>query len=426
MPSSKRERNTARKGTASPAASRSKTRKKKSSLLIYNAVTVVLVVGICFCGYTVAIKKIDDSEAAKTYEEINSGRTLNAADPNATLAPGQTLQTWGDFPQDYIPPIDAGDYEDGIPSVIIPPTESDLEYGYVNMVDTVRELHEEFEDVVAFIYIPGLKISYPVCQTSEGNYYESHDYKGIPRKAGAIFMSDKSSIKPIGRNIVIHGHNMKDETMFGNLKNYVGSNPDFIKMNRRIYIDTLYGSYRYEIFSAYVVDKNAEEYRTVGFISDDAFLNFCDTIQSMGKYKNSTTFTAKDRILTLSTCNDSGTDMRTIIHAKLVWPDPNQTTPSPSAPATDDPTSPPTSTATPTQNNLPERVRVTLENANSKLNIRKGPSTEDSIVMSVVNGTVLKVLGEEGDWYKVLYSENDTFEDGGGYVLKSLVTPEDG
>ena len=95
-------------------------------------------------------------------------------------------------------------------------------------------------------------------------------------------MSDKSSINPIGRNIVIHGHNMKDETMFGNLKNYVGNNSDFIKMNNRIYLDTLYGSYRYEIFAAYIVDKDAEEYRTVGFASDDSFLNWCNTIQSMG------------------------------------------------------------------------------------------------------------------------------------------------
>lgn len=410
----------------SPAASKSKSRKKKSSLLIYNVVTVVLVVGICFCGYTVAIKKIDDSTAAGVYNAVNEGRTFVAADPDATLAPDQTVQEWNDFPTDYIPPLEA--VEDEKPSTIIPPTESDEEYGYVNQIETIWQLHEEVNpDVVAFIYVPGLKISYPVCQTSEGSYYETHDYEGNPRKAGAIFMSDKSSINPIGRNIVIHGHNMKDETMFGNLKNYVGNNPDFIKLNNRIYLDTLYGSYRYEIFAAYIVDKDAEEYRTVGFVSDDSFLNWCNTIQSLGKYTNSTTFTAKDRILTLSTCHDSDTDNRTIIHAKLVWPDPNQTvTETPSASATQTPSATAPSTTAPTQSALPEKVRVSLSNENGRLNIRREPSTEADIVLAVYNGTVLTVIGEEGDWYKVLYSENDTFEDGGGYVHKDYVVPETG
>ena len=408
-----------------PAASKSKSRKKKNSLLIYNAVTVVLVVGICLCGYTVAITKIDDSTAAGIYNAVNEGRTLTAADPDATLAPDQTVQEWNDFPTDYIPPLDA--VEDEKPSTIIPPTQSDKEYGYVNQVETIWKLHEEVNPaVVAFIYVPGLKISYPVCQTGEGSYYETHDYEGNPRKAGAIFMSDKSSINPIGRNIVIHGHNMKDETMFGNLKNYVGNNSDFIKMNNRIYLDTLYGSYRYEIFAAYIVDKDAEEYRTVGFASDDSFLNWCNTIQSMGKYTNSTTFTANDRILTLSTCHDSATDNRTIIHAKLVWPDPNQTgTESPSA-KTQTPSATAPSTTAPTESNLPDKVRVSLSNENGRLNIRKEPSTESGVVVAVYHGTVLKVIGEEGDWYKVMFSESDTFEDGGGYVHKDYVVPESG
>ena len=46
--------------------------------------------------------------------------------------------------------------------------------------------------------------------------------------------------------------------------------------------------------------------------------------------------------------------------------------------------------------------------------------------MAVYHGTVLKVIGEEGDWYKVMFSESDTFEDGGGYVHKDYVVPESG
>ena len=174
------------------------------------------------------------------------------------------------------------------------------------------------------------------------------------------------------------------------------------------------------------MDKDAEEYRTVGFVSDDSFLNWCNTVQSLGKYTNPTTFTANDRILTLSTCHDSATDNRTIIHAKLVWPDPNQSgaeTPT-ASPQTPSATAP--NTTAPTQSSLPEKVRVSLSSNTGRLNIRKEPSTEADVVVAVYNGTVLTVIGEEGDWYKVMYSESDTFEDGGGYVHKDYVVPETG
>ena len=171
------------RNAGSPAASKSKSRKRKSSLFIYNAVTVVLVVGICFCGYTVAIKKIDDSTAAGVYDAVNEGRTFTAADPNATLAPDQTVQEWNDFPTDYIPPLDA--VEDEKPGTIIPPTESDKEYGYVNQVETIWQLHEEVNpDVVAFIYVPGLKISYPFVRQVRAAITKPTIMKASPERPG--------------------------------------------------------------------------------------------------------------------------------------------------------------------------------------------------------------------------------------------------
>lgn len=88
----------------SPAASKSKSQEKKSSLLIYNVVTVVLVVGICFCGYTVAIKKIDDSTAAGVYNAVNDGgrlwRLILTHAGARSDCSGMEC-----FPTDYIPPL---------------------------------------------------------------------------------------------------------------------------------------------------------------------------------------------------------------------------------------------------------------------------------------------------------------------------------
>lgn len=54
--------------------------------------------------------------------------------------------------------------------------------------------------------------------------------------------------------------------------------------------------------------------------------------------------------------------------------------------------------------------------AKDYINIRKEPSTEANIIMLVSPNTVLKVIGEEGDWYKVSTS------DGEAYVSKDVVS----
>ena len=52
------------------------------------------------------------------------------------------------------------------------------------------------------------------------------------------------------------------------------------------------------------------------------------------------------------------------------------------------------------------------------VNIRKEPSTTADIIMTVEENTALKVVGEEGDWYKVDTSEGEA------YVIKSALSSE--
>ncbi len=58
-----------------------------------------------------------------------------------------------------------------------------------------------------------------------------------------------------------------------------------------------------------------------------------------------------------------------------------------------------------------------VSNISTSLNIRKSPSTSSGIITSLRNGTELKVVGTEGDWYKV-YSESFGY----GYASKSYIT----
>ena len=58
-----------------------------------------------------------------------------------------------------------------------------------------------------------------------------------------------------------------------------------------------------------------------------------------------------------------------------------------------------------------------VSNISTSLNIRKSASTSSGIITTLKNGTEVKVVGTEGDWYKI-YSESFGY----GYASKSYVT----
>lgn len=58
-----------------------------------------------------------------------------------------------------------------------------------------------------------------------------------------------------------------------------------------------------------------------------------------------------------------------------------------------------------------------VSNISTSLNIRKSASTSSGIITTLKNGTEVKVVGTEGDWYKV-YSESFGY----GYASKSYIT----
>ncbi|MFC1827130.1 SH3 domain-containing protein [Thermodesulfobacteriota bacterium] len=55
--------------------------------------------------------------------------------------------------------------------------------------------------------------------------------------------------------------------------------------------------------------------------------------------------------------------------------------------------------------------------AGEKVNLRKGPSTQDPIIWELGKGFPLKVIGSKGSWLKV-----SDFEDDVGWVYKNLVS----
>ena len=72
----------------------------------------------------------------------------------------------------------------------------------------------EHSDSVAWLYIPGTNIDYPVMQSGDNDYYTRRAADGSYLYAGSLFMDYRCSSDFSDFNSVIYGHNMGNGTMF--------------------------------------------------------------------------------------------------------------------------------------------------------------------------------------------------------------------
>lgn len=96
------------------------------------------------------------------------------------------------------------------------PTESEAEEKTIDF----EELRKINDDIVAWIQIPGIDVDYPVVQGEDNEYYLHHTFRKEVNKAGSIFLDYRNRADFTEQRVIIYGHNMKDGSMFSNLKKY--------------------------------------------------------------------------------------------------------------------------------------------------------------------------------------------------------------
>lgn len=72
----------------------------------------------------------------------------------------------------------------------------------------------------SWLYIPDSGIDYPLVQAQDNDFYVDHDAYGNPSSSGAVFIHFGNAKDLSDAKTVIFGHNMLDDSMFANLKNY--------------------------------------------------------------------------------------------------------------------------------------------------------------------------------------------------------------
>ena len=151
----------------------------------------------------------------------------------------------------------------------------------------IQALITENADCIGWLSIDGTNISYPVMHTpSDPQKYLRRNFYGKYSQSGVPFLDGRCDLQ--SSNLIIYGHNMRNGTMFSDLKRYVDR--DFLNAHRTVKFETTDGVQTFIVTEAQKTN------------TSDAWYN---------------RITAKggSRCLILSTCYGSGKDGRLLIIA---------------------------------------------------------------------------------------------------------------
>ena len=150
----------------------------------------------------------------------------------------------------------------------------------------IPALIAENADCIGWLSIDGTNISYPVMHTpSDPQKYLRRNFYGKYSQSGVPFLDGRCDLQ--SSNLIIYGHNMRNGTMFSDLKRYVDR--DFLNANRTVKFETTDGVQTFIVTEAQKTNTSDAWYDRIA--AED------------------------DRQLILSTCYGSGKDGRLLIIA---------------------------------------------------------------------------------------------------------------
>lgn len=188
--------------------------------------------------------------------------------------------------------------------------------GYWKYYVDFDELLLRNQDVIAWIRFDEPEtINYPIVQSSDNDYYLKRDLGGSYSIAGTVFMDYKNSPDFKDQNTLIYGHNMKNLSMFGNLKNY--KEQSYYEENPYFYVYTPDGMVgKYQIFSVKEVSADTWTHQAQ-FETFEEFKIYTEEMTKGSFYDTGVEVPLSAKILSLYTCTVSDTK-RLIVQALRV------------------------------------------------------------------------------------------------------------
>ena len=176
-----------------------------------------------------------------------------------------------------------------VPDETVSTEETDEKKPETKSTRNIAPVLEQNADCIGWIFIDGTNINYPVMHTPDNpQKYLRLSFEKKYSQSGVPFLDGRCSLQD--GNLIIYGHNMKNGTMFSDLKKYLDT--DFREAHKTIEFQTADGVFLFEVTNVIRTNISDERYNQI----------------------NST----DGRILALSTCYGSAKSDRLLIIAKEV------------------------------------------------------------------------------------------------------------
>ena len=192
-------------------------------------------------------------------------------------------------------------------------TEETTEQGSYKKID-FDALLKRNPDVKGWIDIPDTKVSYPILQGETNDTYIHSDIDKKEFRAGSIFIASENENPFADLNTVIYGHNMKNGSMFNNIKSY--TDQDFANEHPYIYIYLPDGTVsRYKVVAAHIIPEKSVLYNTSVTDIQSFYQEMLKTSSINVDFDQS----LSNPVITLSTCTSQGSESgkRNVVHAIL-------------------------------------------------------------------------------------------------------------
>jgi len=236
-----------------------------ASLLLFFAAEIL--------GGTVhVLTLLREYDAGKTaYAGLHEYVSLPKTRPQVSLMPGHTAP-----PEEPV--------EDG-------PTWPEVDFEALRAINS---------DIVAWLYIEGTDINYPVVQTGDNDYYLRHLFSGEVNRAGCLFLDCDNAGDFADPNSIIYGHHLKNGTMFTELLDY--KKQDFYDTHSTALLLTPEQNYEVQFFSGYVSAVTGFAW-DLDFPTEDGYISWLSKTRKKSLFSSDVIPTGSDRVITLSTCS---------------------------------------------------------------------------------------------------------------------------
>ena len=179
-------------------------------------------------------------------------------------------------------------------------------------------LKAKYSDIIAWIYVPGTHIDYPVLKGTDDYYYLNHTPEKQYNKLGSIYVPAATSSDLSDAHTVIYGHNMKSGRMFGDLKQY--ADKDFRDSYPYVYIYLPEKTLKCEVYNAYTCVGGDENYKIQLERNSESYTEWLKSSLRPATYSDQLIELKEDmQVISLSTCTSSGSvKNRFIVHCAVI------------------------------------------------------------------------------------------------------------